>query len=141
MADFMLVAKSLQKGLLLSESIFHYPKTKIEVFHEGKKKKGKKCMIHLQGYEGASWFDYQIQLTRFLPKNAKIIEITIIYKHIKMVVVFIPRVFVQKRKRKYKCTLLTVNLKTGDSTLGTTSFTPSTYNPRLEGPSDDGYLF
>ena len=140
MVDFILLTKKVQQLLSLSESIFYYPETKLEVFYKNKNSR-KKCKIHLNGFEGASWFDYQIQLTRFLPKNAKIIEITIIHHDSKMVVVFLPSVFVQKRQRIYKCSLLTVDTKTGDATWGTNSFTPSTYNPRIEGPKDYEYLF
>ena len=140
MVDFMLVAKDIQKRLSLSESIFHYPETRIVVFYENKKR-GKKCMMRLEGYEGASWFDYRIQLIRFLPKNAKIIEITIFHKDSKIVVVFIPRVFVQKISKKYNCPVLDVDTKTGDSTRSTSSLIPSTYNPRMVKPEDDEYLF
>ena len=141
MVDFILLTKDFQKGFALSKSVFCYPERRMEVFYKNASTR-KKCKIHLNGFEGASWFDYQIQLTRFLPKNAKIIEITIFHNDYKMVVVFLPRVFVQKRIRAYKCSLLSVNLKTGEARNGTTSsFRPSIYNPRVETPNDDEYLF
>ena len=131
MVDFIMAAKDFGEKLALRKSVFCYSKTRLQVFFKNKGK-SKKCKIHLKGFKGASWFNYQIQLTRFLPKNAEIIEITILHACYEMVVVFLPRVFVQKKQRKYKCPLLTVDTKTGEATWGTNSFYPSIYNPIVE---------
>ena len=94
MIDFMFAVKDFCKRLSLSKSIFHYQDTMLQVFFSRRKGKNKECMIFLKGFEGASWFDYQIQLTRFLQKDAKIIEVSIIHNYAKtnfskMVVVFL----------------------------------------------------
>ena len=133
MVDFMLAAKDFSKRLALCKSVFYYPNTRLEVFFERKKDKRKKCKIHLKGFKGASWFDYQIQLAWFLREDTNIIEISIIHNYYKMVVVFLPRTsFKPRGRRRYKCPLLTVDTKTGNKTWGTNSFNPSTYNPLIE---------
>ena len=141
MVDFMVLTKDFQNRLYLSESIFCCPETRLEVFYKNKSTRAKRVM-HLVGFRGASWFDYQIQLTRFFPKVARIIEITVVHDDSKMVVVFLPRVFVQKRARIYKCPLITVYTKTGEYVINDMAgFYPSTYNPRIINPNDDEYLF
>lgn len=131
MADFTLLVKDLTEKVGFMHSIFFYPETRLQVFYKDERT-GKKSKIHLEGFRGASWFDYQIQLERFFPRNKKIIQIKIAYEIYEMVVVFLPRVFIQKKSRKYTCPLVTVDIKTGEATLGTDSFYPSMYNPIVE---------
>ena len=144
MVDFIFAAKDFQKRLYLEESIFYYPNTKVEVFYKNKNPRKKVKVtkkILLNGFHGASWFDFQIQLTRFLQKDSQVIDITISHYDSSLVVVFLPRVFTPKKRKGHQCQLLTVDTKTGESTCGFTTFQPSIYNPRIEGPNDDEYLF
>ena len=140
MVDFMLLARGFSKVLFLEKSIFCYPETRMEVFFK-KKNSRKKSLIRLEGHEGASWFDYHIQLTRFLPDKVRIAEISISYRGIKMVVLFVPRVFKKIGGLDCSCSLLTVNTKTGGATWRTTFYSQSTYNPRIVGKHDVEYLF
>ena len=99
MVDFILATKYFQKRFFLKEPIFNYSNTKVEVFYKNKnpRKKVKKTnKILLNGFYEASWFDFQIQLTRFLPKDSKVIDITISHCNSRLVVVFLPRVFTPK---------------------------------------------
>ena len=144
MVDFILATKDFQKRLSLEESIFYYPNTKVEVFYKNKNPRKKVKVtnkILLNGFHGASWFDYQIQLTRFLPKDSQVIDVTISYGNSRLVVVFLPRVFTPKMGKNHQCQLLTVDTKTGETTFGFTTFRPCIYNPLIEGPKDYEYLF
>ena len=92
--------------------------------------RGKKTKkILLNGFSGASRFDFQIQLTRFLPKDANIIDITISNGKSSLLVVFLPRVYTPKDK--HRCSLLTVDTKTGETSSKRITFHSSTYNPLL----------
>ena len=144
MVDFILVVRDFQERLYLEESIFCYQNTKEEVFYKPKKKKKREKVtkkILLNGFNGASWFDYQIQLARFLPNDSKVIDIAISHCDSRLVVVFLPRVFTQKKKGILQCQLLTVDTKTGMTTCGFTTFLPCFYNPRIIGRKDHEYLF
>ena len=90
---------------------------------------GKTKKILLNGFYGASRFDFQIQLTRFLPKDANIIDITISYGDSSLLVVFLPRVYTPKDK--HRSPLLTVDTKTGETSSKRITFHPSTYNPLI----------
>ena len=139
MVDFILATKDFQKRLFFKEPIFNYSKTNVAVFYKNKnpRKKVKKTKkILLRFFFGASWFDFQIQLTRFLPKDAKVIDIIISHCNSRLVVVFLPRVFTPKIERNHHCQLLTVDVKTGKTSPGYTTFRPSTYNPLIEETKD-----
>ena len=127
--EFNFAIKDFEKRLFLGgTSIFSYSKTQVSVFYQtfrGKKTK----KILLNGFSGASRFDFQIQLTRFLPKDANIIDITISNGDSSLLVVFLPRVYTPKDK--HRCPLLTVDTKTGETSSKRITFCPSTYNPLL----------
>ena len=138
MVDFIFATKDFEKRLFLEKPIFHYSNTQVAVFYKNKNPRKKVKVtkkILLNGFYGASWFDFQIQLTRFLPKDSQVIDITISYGNSRLVVVFLPRVFTPKKGKDHQCQLLTVVTKTGEATFGFTTFRPSTYNPRIEGQS------
>ena len=89
-------------------------------------------MIILKGFSKASWFDFQIQLTRFLPEKGKIIDITISNGYSRLNVVFLPRVFTPKIGRDHCCQLLIVDTKTGEATSDEIIFRPNLYDPPIE---------
>ena len=133
--DFNSAIKDFEKRLLCGTSIFSYSGTQVSVFYQtfrGKKTK----KILLNGFSGASRFDFQIQLTRFLPKDANIIDITISNGDSSLLVVFLPRVYTPKDK--HRCPLLTVDTKTGETSSKRITFHPSTYNPLLGWTYDEG---
>ena len=142
MVDFILVTRNFEKRLSLKKPIFYYSNTIVEVFYKNpSKKKGKTKKILLTGFCGASWFDFQIQLTRFFTRVCKVIDITISLDYSKLIVVFLPRVYTSKIGKNHHCPLLTVDTKTDESYSENIIFSPSTYNPRIESPKDYDYLF
>ena len=142
MVDFILATKDFEKRLSLEKPIFYYQNTEVAVFYKYlKKNKGRTKKILLRGFCGASWFDYQIQLVRFLPKFAQVIDISVSYGYSILLVVFLPRAFTPRIGKRHHCPLLTVDIKTGESFFELVRFRPSTYNPRIEGPEDWEYLF
>ena len=127
--DFNSAIKDFEKRLPRVESIFSYSRTQVSVFYQTFGPNGKTKKILLNEFYGASRFDFQIQLTRFLPKNANIIDITISYGDSSLLVVFLPRVYTPKDK--HRCPLLTVDTKTGETSSKRITFHPSTYNPLI----------
>ena len=126
--EFNSAIKDFEERLLCVGSIFSYSRTQVSVFYQTfMRKKTKK--IFLNGFSGASRFDFQIQLTRFLPKDANIIDITISNGKSSLLVVFLPRVYTPKDK--HRCFLLTVDTKTGETSSKRITFHSSTYNPLL----------
>ena len=140
MVDFRSATKDFEKRLSLEKPIFHYSETQVAMFYKNPKKRARKTKrILLRGFYGASWFDFQIQLARFLPKDAQIIDITISYGNSSLLVVFLPRVFTPKIGKNHHCPLLTVDIKTGEIFSEHIRFRPSTYNPPIEETKD--FLF
>ena len=135
--DFNSAIKDFEKRIFCVESIFSYSGTSIfsysgtqvSVFYQTFRSNGKTKKILLNGFYGASRFDFQIQLTRFLPKDANIIDITISCGNASLLVVFLPRVYTPKEK--HRCPLLTVDTKTGETSSKRITFHPSTYNPLI----------
>ena len=127
--DFNSAIKDFEERLLCrTSSIFSFSGTQVSVFYQNLRgKKTKKILLN--GFSGASRFDFQIQLTRFLPKDANIIDITISYGNASLLVVFLPRVYTPQEK--HRCPLLTVDTKTGETSSKRITFRPSTYNPLL----------
>ena len=136
MVDFILAVKDFEKRLFLEKPIFYYPNTQVEVFYKkNKKKKKRECgtgKILLMGFYGACWFDFQIQLARFLPSKHKIIEINISMGNSNLDVFFLPRVFTPRIGRNHRCQLLTVDIKTGEALLENIRFRPNPYDPPIE---------
>ena len=126
--DFNSAIKDFERRLLCRSSIFSYSETQVSVFYQTfRRNKTKKILLN--GFSGASRFDFQIQLTRFLPKDANIIDITISNGDSSLLVVFLPRVYTPKDK--HRCPLLTVDTKTGETSSKRINFHPTTYNPLI----------
>ena len=128
-SDFNFAIRDFENRLFLSEtSIFSYTKTQVSVFFQTFRGKETKKIL-LNGFPGVYKFDFRVQLARFLPKDANIIDITISSGESSLLVVFLPRVFTSKGK--HCCPLLTVDTKTGETSSKRINFYPNTYNPLL----------
>ena len=126
---------NLTKGRTIFEKD-RTPITKLVVFHDMIDYGAR--LLELRGYSGASWFNFEMGLFKFLPKGAQIIEVVLFHEKERMNIMFLPKVLFKERKQYHK---KIVKMWNGKTIKKDNRYTPCVCNHRILGPKDYNYLF
>ena len=108
--DMYFTFKAFEKKFKIS--IFSCPDVEICIFYKKFGKKGGLRELRLNGSEGNTKFDFQVQVARFIPSFSNVIHIRVKLRgNVELFIVFLPKFFVLDRTCIFK--VLVVDTKSG----------------------------
>ena len=108
--DMYFAFKAFEKKFKIS--IFSCPDVEIWIFHKKPGKKGCLRELRLNGSEGNTKFDFQLQVARFIPSFSNVIHIRVRLRgNVELFIAFLPKFFVLDRSCIFK--VLIVDTKSG----------------------------